>query len=537
MFATILALAACGGTADASNLAPQGTTAAPQLTGLVTQWGVISEPHLPTAACVTLNASLSPANGSIDAVDRDPTHSQPDTARIQKAINDCPSGTAVKLTAGHTGATGFLSGPLVLKSGVSLWIDYGVTLFASRNPADYDNGRGTCGTATITEENACSPFILADKTEGSGIIGEGTIDGRGGSVLTNGPNAGIRSWWDVAYQNKTQNLHQQNPLLIHVHNGSGFVMYRVAIVNAPNTHIVTTGVYGVTIWGIKILSPTLEYSAPGYACSPNSTPDKKTPATCFTPETAKNTDGFDPGQSSNVLLAYSYISDGDDNVAVKSHGRKRSNNIAFMHNHFYYGHGMSIGSETDSSLSSMVVDDLSIDGFDSSAGVGLRIKSDSSRGGTVSNVIYRNVCMRSVRQPLVFDSYYRNPRSGTKYPIFTNITISGLHSLGSRKYGGGQLTFAGFDAEGIMNPLSITLNNVVFDGPQPTFASGHNGGPSIIPAATHFILGPGAVSFASSIEQSPDNDVSVTGAPGRSEPVDCDNAFVPLHTVLSVSPI
>ncbi|EGH26571.1 polygalacturonase, partial [Pseudomonas amygdali pv. mori str. 301020] len=40
--------------------------------------------------------------------------------------------------------------------------------------------------------------------------------------------------------------------------------------------------------------------------------------TCFTPETVKNTDGFDPGQSNKVLLAYSYISTGDDNVAIKS---------------------------------------------------------------------------------------------------------------------------------------------------------------------------------------------------------------------------
>lgn len=145
--------------------------------------------------------------------------------------------------------------------------------------------------------------------------------------------------------------------------------------------------------------------------------------------------------------------------------------------------------------------------------------------------------MRNMRQPLVFDSYYRSPTSGTKYPLFTNIRVSGLHSLGSNTYGGGQLTFAGFDADGQTNPLSITLDNVVFDGIQPSFAPGHNGGPAKLPAATHFTLGPGSVSFASSIVPSSADDVNVTGAPGNSDPVDCSNAFVPFQSVLSASPI
>lgn len=542
-FGVVAVCPACGGGADASGTSTSSgspsspsTPTSPQKQSVTTQWGVVNEPSLPSTTCATLAASFTPANDSIDAVDSNPSNSQPDTQRIQEAINTCPPGQAVKLSA-SAGATGFLSGPLVLKSGVVLWIDSGVTLYASRNPTDYDNGPGTCGTATVTDENACKPFILADGIIGSGIVGDGAIDGRGGSLLTAGANAGLRSWWDVAYQNKTQGLIQQNPLLIQVRNGSDFTLYRVAIVNAPTFHISTSGVVGITAWGIRILSPTLEYTVPNYACPPNSTPDKVTPATCFTPETAKNTDGFDPGQSSKVLLAYSYVSDGDDNVAVKSHGRLPSTNLAFMHNHFYYGHGMSIGSETDSGLSNLMVDDLSMDGFDSPASVGLRIKSDASRGGHVDSVSYTRICMRNMRQPLVFDSYYRSPTSGTKYPLFTNIRVSGLHSLGSNTYGGGQLTFAGFDADGQTNPLSITLDNVVFDAIQPSFVPGHNGGPAKLPAATHFTLGPGSVSFASSIVPSSADDVNVTGAPGNSDPVDCSNAFVPFQSVLSASPI
>jgi len=509
---------------------------APASAAVVTQWGTVSEPLLPTSLCANLAATLMPTNGSLDALDGNPSNSRPDAQRIQSAIDGCAVGQAVKLSVGSAGESGFLSGPLNLKSGVTLWVDTGVTLFASRNPADYDNGLGTCGTATSSKSKACNPLILARDTANSGIVGGGTIDGRGGSLLTAGPNAGKRTWWDVAYQNKTSGLNQQNPRLIQVTDGSGFTLHGITVENSPNFHIVTTGVSGVTAWGIKILTPSAVYTKSGYACASGTTPDKVTPATCFTPDTVKNTDGFDPGQSSNVLLAYSYISTGDDHVAIKSHSGPTSYNLTFAHNHFYYGHGMSVGSETDAGLTNLAVTDLSIDGYDSDNGGGLRIKSDASRGGSVSGVTYSQICMRNVRHPLVFDPFYSSS-TGTLYPNFTNVKISGFHYLGSTRFAGGLLTFAGYELKGQNNPLTITLDNVVFDGTQPGFEAGHNGGPSTQPAAAHFILGPGAVTFASAIIASSAKDVTRSGSPGSSTPVDCGSAFVPLSSVLAASPI
>ena len=70
--------------------------------------------------------------------------------------------------------------------------------------------------------------------------------------------------------------------------------------------------------------------------------------------------------------------------------------MSVLHNHFYSGHGMSIGSGTDGGVDHLLVDDLTIDGADN----GLRIKSDPSRGGLVHDVTYRNVCIRNVMNPL-----------------------------------------------------------------------------------------------------------------------------------------
>jgi polygalacturonase len=507
-----------------------------QASSVRTQWGTVNEPSLPNSVCATLSASITPAaGGSIDAVDADPTKSNPDTLRIQNAIDACPAGQAVKLVKDATGAAGFLSAPLTLKSGVTLWLDSGVTLYASRNPADFDKAPGKCGTVTTTQ--GCKDFILATNTVGSGIVGDGIIDGRAGSRLTTGSNAGVRSWWDIAMGNKQGELSQSVFALLAAQGGSNFTLYKVALVNSPNVHIAPSDITGLTLWGVKIVSPTIEYSMPGYACPAGTTPDVLTPATCFTPDTVKNTDGFDPQRSSNVLLAYSYISVGDDAVAVKAHSATRPlTNLAFLHNHLYYGHGMSIGSETDAGVSNMIVDDLSVDGYDSSNGSGLHIKSDSSRGGHIDNVTYSNVCMRNIRYPLAFDSYYRAADSGKSYPWYTNITIRNVHMVGSAKYGGGQLEFTGFKYGSVTYPMTITLDNVVLDGPA-VWSAGRNGAPDPEVGAVHFTLGPGAVSFSSLIIPSAINDITVAGTPGTSTPLDCSKAFIPLKSVLSSSPI
>jgi polygalacturonase len=542
-------LAACGGAEDGA-ARTAGVKAAPARvasvmaaatggasTSVQTQWGTVNEPSLPGTVCATLAATITPAaNGSIDAVDANPAQSKPDMARIQAAINACPAGQAVKLTAGAGGASGFLSGPLTIKSGVTLWIDTGVTLYASRNPLDFDNGVGTCGTATSSSTVSCNPFILAKNTTGSGIVGDGTIDGRAGSVLTNGPNAGLRSWWDVAWQNKSQGLSQHNFTLVQAQGGSNLTLYRVSLVNSPNVHLAPSDITGITLWGIQILSPTLEYSVPNYACAAGTTPDVKTPATCFTPDLVKNTDGYDPNRISQMLMAYSYISTGDDNVAVGAHTSKVPlTNLSFQHNHFYYGHGMSIGSITDAGISNMVVDDLSIDGYDSGVGTGLHIKSDASRGGHIDNVTYSNVCMRNVRYPLSFDSYY-GTNVGTNYPWYTNITLRNVHSLGSAKYAGGQLAFTGYESGTAKYPMTVTLDNVVLDG-KPSWTAARNGSPSPQVGFVHFTFGPGAVSFASMIVPSTAGDITVTGTPGTSVARDCSTAFVPLGTVMANSPI
>lgn len=470
-------------------------------------------------------------NRSIDALDRDPSHSSIDTGRIQQAIDACPEGHAVKLVTGPQGESGFLSGPLRLKSHVTLWIDSGVTLYASRNPRDYDDGSGKCGTADHSKGKSCHAFISADRTEGSSIMGDGAIDGRGGSLLTDGQNRMKHSWWDLAHLTKTQGLIQHNPRLLEITASKDFTLYQISFLNAPNFTSMFTSSQGMTAWGIKMLAPSSEYTVANYACPPGSTPNDSATATCFTPDTISNTDGFDTQNASRVLLAYSYISTGDDHVSVKSseYGPV-SENLAFFHNHFYYGHGLSIGSETVSGVHQMVVDDLSVDGHNSPNSIGLRIKSDASRGGPVSDVSYNTVCMRNVHRPIVLDSYYSNA-GGSKFPSFTDIHMNGIHDLGVNDHQHEIIVFNGYSSAKVNHPLDVSLNNVVVDGEQPVF------GPKTLGSA-HFHFGPAPVSFSSVLKTAKSGLVLVDSSSNQMDmaPVNCDNAFVPFNRILPSAP-
>jgi polygalacturonase len=242
--------------------------------------------------------------------------------------------------------------------------------------------------------------------------------------------------------------------------------------NAGKFHIVPSGSRGFTIWGITIITD----------------PD------------SPNTDGVDPDGSTDGVIAYSTISTGDDNIAIKGDGPMVVDNLIIAHNHFGRGHGMSIGSETNVGVKNVKVCDLSIDGTK----YGLRIKSDVSRGGLVEGISYTDVCVRNVSQPLVFNPFYSSGATGTSIPDFRNITLTNVHVLG-----GGALRLSGYDAD---HPLTLTMDNVVFDT-----------SPTISASDAVITLGPGPVNILPS-----GNGVTVTdNVTGAAVPRDCSNAWVP----------
>jgi polygalacturonase len=427
----------------------------------------VVEPYIP-AACITLEARIAAPGGVIAAQDEQAL----DTARIQNAMDHCAAGHSVVLAA--QGAKNiFITGPLSMHSGVTLVVNAHTALVASRDPRIFDLTPGSCGVLS-ERGHGCMPIITADGAHDSGIMGEGSIDGRGGAKIL-GQEI---TWWDLAHKAKITDKNQSVPWMMVLRHADNFTLYKITLRNSPGFHVGVNETDGFTAWGVKIM----------------------------TPKTARNTDGIDPGSSRNVTIAYCSIHTGDDDVAVKSSKAGPAQNISILHNHFYTGHGMSIGSGTSGGVDHMLVDDLTIDGADN----GIRIKSDRSRGGLVHDLLYRNVCIRDTKNPLVFTPLYTT-FSGNRLPVYRDIALQDVHVMTAGSY-----TFLGLDAE---HKLGLKLDNVFADGQQ----------------SSRFLNKDAEITIGSrrgNLEPAGEN-VAITQTPGSAAgtPLACDARFIPFPSL------
>jgi polygalacturonase len=424
---------------------------------------IVVEPTIPSS-CVMLKAVLTLDHGKLAPKDE----SKLDTARLQQALTGCAQGKAVELsTDGIKNA--FLTGPLQIPLGVTLLVDRDVTLDASRDPRLYDLQPGSCGVVNDAPPG-CKPVLGIVDAPGAAVMGDGVIDGRGGEKLLHQDV----TWWDLAEKARAGGR-QQVPRLIVADRSNDLTLYRITLRNSPNFHVVFSRAHGFTVWNLKI----------------------------DTPQHARNTDGIDPGSAQDITVTHSFIRTGDDNIAIKG----SEGGVGYMtvvDNHFFYGHGMSIGSETYGGVHDILVKHLSLDGPDNA----IRIKSNPSRGGLVERVTYSDVCIRNSRWPIVMQTNYNNPGPFTnRIPDYRDIHLENV-----RISGGGSISVEGFDAQ---HRLSVALNGVLLDDPQHfRLTAGH----------AEITYGPGPVNF-----QLMGDDVTASGTPGNGTPASCSAMFVPFE--------
>jgi polygalacturonase len=428
----------------------------------------VTEPVIPPT-CATLDAQLVSAGNTLAPADE----SRLDTARIQNAIDHCGKGHGVLLS--KNGANdAFLSGPISLRTGVTLIVGKGVTLYASRDPSLYAVTPGSCGIVSHGHgPRGCKPLISVDHAPNSAVMGDGTIDGRGGEKMLDSKY----SWWDLAEQARAGGGQQCFRLIVAEYSNN-FTLYRITLKNSPNFHVVYGHGNGFTVWGIRINTPQ---------------------------RLARNTDGVDPGPDvRNVTITHSYIRDGDDNVAIKGGTPGGVTNVTVDHDHFYWGHGMSIGSETNGGVSKIRVFDLSLDGPDN----GIRIKSNGSRGGLTHDVVYDNVCIRNSPNPIILNTAYtaNGPLKGNSPPSMRDIV---LHNV--RVSGGGKITFNGYDHT---HRVAVQLNGVqITDDAHYTYLVRH----------ADITLGP----ESANLHLPQGEDSTIDGKPENGHPASCAAMFVP----------
>lgn len=446
------------------------------------------EPTFPTDICQTLKAQkVSPTASNVL-----PDENNLDTERIQAALTECKGKGAVKLVT-DGGFNAFVTAHLEVHS-VILWVDKGVTLFASRNPDLYQE-TGNCGVPGVNDSGACFDIIQV-RGDYPGIVGDGVIDGQGGEPLVGRDY----SWWQLSGALRQVNGSLGNPQMINLEkNVHGFLMYRITLHNSPKFHVKITsspidGVCdvpgkGYTVWGVTILTPSKQFNSQGLL---------------MTPHFARNTDGIDPGTTDIAtcgVIACNTVSTGDDHIAIK--GGHLVKGLIIAHNHFGTGHGMSIGSETygaaslgpgnvERGVQDVLVYDLTIDADSRSVGHdgtiadfnGIRIKTDISRGGLVDNIVFRDICMRDMNNAILISTAYNPLFAGSSFPEFGRVHFEDVRHVTCMNTVQPVVTMEGHSAVRRAGP--ITLDNVTIDNVGP---------PSVKAEFADISLGPGSVNF------------------------------------------
>ncbi|HUN32237.1 MAG TPA: glycosyl hydrolase family 28 protein [Trebonia sp.] len=425
----------------------------------------VTQPQLPATTCATLAAQLPGGRRVFSAADE---ASPPDTARIQAALDSCEnSGGAVVLAAGAPSGwrrdTSFLAGPLTVHSGEYLIVDAGITLFASRDAAAYQetgSGKATCGSIG-TNSTGCNPFISVDG-DNAGVEGTvartrhgqewGTIDGRGDLTVLGTDT----TWYQIAATATAEGLKQVNPRLIQSNSADDVTFYHIKLVNAAKQHLFISKSVGATVWGIEIA----------------------------TPDNTLNTDGVDVDSSSDVTVADSNLMEGDDCVALTTNSLAESD-ITVRGLHCYGTHGLSIGSGTTYGLNSILFLDNTLNGYDawghlSSLDNGIRVKSYEGAGGLVTNVVYAGTCMKAIQNLILITPFY-DPPTGTSIPWFQSVTVEAARAVDSVP--GASSEIDGFSAS---YPTGLTLRDVYFDATATTaqYANVTRDGTNLDPAGT-----------------------------------------------------
>ncbi len=321
-----------------------------------------------------------------------------DTTAIQHAINACEAkgGGTVLMPAGT-----YLSGPIVLKSNITLKLDKGATLLGSPDFSDYPQ---------ITEFRAPGrqALVSAKNAENISIVGQGAINGNG------------YGWWKAA-----RKVHDAGVV------GNSFTRPRLIVLDHCN-HVL---IQGITAENSGMWQIVPYYS--DYVTIRN--------VRILAPQHSPNTDAIDPFSVQHMLIEHVFANVGDDDVAIKSGLPNTSNNrpsryITIRDCTFLHGHGLSVGSEIAGGAQHIYADNITFNG----TGNGIRIKANRDRGNDVSDLVFKNIHMTNVDNALIISEYYPRiypPTPNKAAPVtrltphFHNITIENFTATNSRNAG------------------------------------------------------------------------------------------------------
>ncbi|MGI4869885.1 MAG: glycoside hydrolase family 28 protein [Janthinobacterium lividum] len=362
------------------------------------------------------------------------------TAAIAKAIDAASraGGGTVYFPAGK-----YLTGPIQLKSNITIEIGVGAVLYFSTNFDDYlplvpSRYEGI-------DIQGFSPLFYAYRAKNITIRGRGTIDGQG------------KKWWDFAEGESRKRADSKWQLEFRRQNADVLTALQP---NVPGVmergflrppFIQPMYCQNVRVEGITI------HNSPFWTINPEFCENVTVEGVTIANPRSPNTDGINPESCRYVHIANCHISVGDDCITIKSGKDKMGRTMAAPAENYTItnctmlaGHGgVVIGSEMSGGVKKIVISNCVFDGTDR----GIRIKTARGRGGVVEDIQVDNIVMKNIReQMLVLDMQYDKTTPepvSERTPRFRNIHFSNITAEGNQA--------------GLLNGLSeMPIENVTF---------------------------------------------------------------------------
>lgn len=286
------------------------------------------------------------------------------TQAIQKAIDACHDlgGGTVYFPPGE-----YTSGTLVVKSNVTLHLEAGTTLFASRDTLDYEVPFNIYKHNNPNQE----VLIYAENAQNIGIRGKGRIHGQAERIYED-----LRQV-DGFIRRETENARKAGVEMKRYYKVKPYVSL-VYLVSCEDVRIEDVAILESSDWTLHVQWCKRVFIKGCYIQS--------------SLEAGVNADGIDVDGSQNVSISDCIIRTGDDAIVMKStltnNRSEACENITITNCVLTStSSALKIGTETYSDFQHIVVNNCVI--RDSNRGIGIIVRD----GATVSDVIFSNITM------------------------------------------------------------------------------------------------------------------------------------------------
>ncbi|MDB5193642.1 MAG: glycoside hydrolase family 28 protein [Segetibacter sp.] len=311
----------------------------------------------------------------------------------------------------------YLTGPIHLKSNITIFIDAGAELHFSDNFDDYlPMVESRYEGVDVT---SFSPLFYAYKAENISIIGRGLINGHG------------KKWWDFVEGYKENQPRSKWQYIFDSLNKNILLpdnpaQMKRGFLRPP--FIQPMYCKNVLIDGITIIN------SPFWTVNPEFCENVTINAVTINNPNSPNTDGINPESCKYVHISNCHISVGDDCITIKSGkdmpGRTKAmpaENYTITNCTMLSGHGgVVIGSEMSGDVRKITISNCVFDGTDR----GIRIKTARGRGGIVEEIRVDNIIMKNIKdQAIVLDMQYAKTDPAPvseRTPQFRNIHFSNI---------------------------------------------------------------------------------------------------------------